>query len=246
MTAVLRAAAAAFSLALPPRCPACGIVTEADARFCADCFGALDLLGPPWCARCGEPFAVGLAPYAECDRCADAPPAYATARAPLRYLEPAKAIVLGLKHGDDIHLAHVCAMQIARVGAPWLVPPAVIVPVPLHPRRLWARGYNQAALIAGALARRAGLPTALDGLVRTRATPPSEGMGREERQANVAGAFAARRPDRYRGRPVILVDDVMTSGATMDACAAALDASGAGPVHALAFARVAREARPAH
>jgi ComF family protein len=241
-----RAAEAAFSLVLPPRCPGCGVVVDADGRFCAECFMGLVQLGPPWCARCGEPFAEAVEPDTVCERCAAEPPAFAAARGAVAYEDPARRMVLKLKHGDATHLAEACAAQMRRAGADWLQPPAVVVPVPLWRWRLWRRGYNQAALIARSLARRTGLPLLLDGLVRIRSTPASGGLTRAERYANVAGAFAVNRPDELAGRPVVLIDDVITAGATAHACALALSAAGAGPVNALAFARVVQGARPAH
>lgn len=242
---VSRTVGVAFNLVLPPRCPGCGAVVDSDGRFCGECFGSLELLSPPWCARCGEPFALAYGPDAVCTRCAEQPPAYTAARGALRYVEPAKGIVLRLKHCDATGLADACAAQMARAGWDWLDANAVIVPVPLHVRRLWRRGYNQAALLAKALARRTGTRAVLDGLVRTRATPPSEGLGREERRANVAGAFAVNRPERIAEQRIILVDDVLTSGATADACASALIAAGAASVYALAFARATYGARVA-
>ena len=241
-----RPLAALVDSVLPPRCPACGVVTAADHLFCAACFGRFELLSPPWCACCGEPFHLPVPPETLCTRCAAEPPAFTTARAVVAYAEPAKSIVLRLKHSDATPLAGTMAVQMARIAGDWLVPEARIVPVPLHRWRLWRRGFNQAALIAQALARRTRVPALLDTLVRTRATPPSGGLGREERRANVKGAFAVHRPERFTCRAVILVDDVLTSGATMDACAAALIAAGAAEVRALAYARVAHGARPAH
>lgn len=241
-----RILSAAIATVLPPRCPACGVVVPGDGLFCAACFTGLKLLSPPWCARCGEPFALDMPPATLCTRCAADPPAFAEARAALAYADPAKSLALRLKHGDATQLAAVMAVQMARVAADWLTPEVLLVPVPLHRWRLWRRGYNQAALIAQALARRTPACALLDGLVRTRATPPSAGMTRDERQANVRGAFAVPRPDRIAGRAIVLIDDVLTSGATMDACARALLDAGSGPVRALAFARVAHGARPYH
>ena len=238
LATIRRPFSAAFALMLPPRCPACGDVVEGDDRFCGACWGRLHFLGPPWCNACGEPFAGAALPGARCHRCATSSPAFDAARAALAYADPVKQVVLGLKHGDQTHLARAMAAQMLRVGTGWLGPDAVIVPVPLHRARLWRRGYNQAALIARALARKSGAVLAVDALVRTRATPPSGGMGREARYANVAGAFRVARAAAITGRAVVLVDDVLTSGATGHACAAALKASGAARVNLLTFARV--------
>ena len=243
--AIGRPIATAFALMLPPRCPGCGAVVEGDNRFCGQCWGMLRFLTPPWCRCCGEPFAEAAVVGARCRRCTAAPPTFHAARAALAYADPVRQVVLSLKHGDGTHLARVMAIQMLRVGADWLHKGAVIVPVPLHRWRLWKRGYNQAALIGAALARRSAADFAVDALVRTRATPASGALGRAARYANVAGAFRVARPRAIAGRRVVLVDDVLTSGATGEACAAALVAAGAVRVDLLTFARVVRDgARP--
>ncbi len=241
--AVARPLTAAFALMLPPRCPGCGQVVEGDDRFCAECWGKLRFLTPPWCRCCGEPFAEAVGHGARCRRCATTPPSFDAARAALAYADPVRHVVLALKHGDGTHLARVMAVQMLRVGQGWFGADALIVPVPLHRWRLWKRGYNQAALIGAALARRTGAAFTVDALRRTRRTTASGAMGREARYANVAGAFRVAR--RVAGKRVVLVDDVLTSGATGEACAAALKAAGATSVNLLTFARVVWDgARP--
>lgn len=233
-----RAGRAALDLLLPPRCPGCGAVTADADAFCADCFGALTWLGPDQCARCGEAEADR---HPACRRCHEPAPAFAAARAAVAYAGPARGLVLRFKHGDATALARPMASAMARAGRAWLDPQALLVPVPLHRWRLWHRGYNQAALLAQELARRTGAKLALDALARTRRTAPTAGMDRAERAANVAGAIACQAPGRVAGRAVVLVDDVITTGATMAACAAALADAGAQQVVALAFARVVRD-----
>ena len=133
------------------------------------------------------------------------------------------------------------AGHMARVAGPSLAPGALLVPVPLHRWRLWRRGFNQAALLAQALAKLSGAGIDLTVLTRVRATPPSAGMGRAARAKNVRGAFRIVDKTRIKGRTIILVDDVLTTGATADACARHLVRAGAGGVHVLTFARVVRE-----
>ena len=245
LVAAARPLAAAFALMLPPRCPGCGEVVEADDRFCGGCWGQLRFLTPPWCRCCGEPFGEAVGHGARCRRCTATPPSFDAARAALAYADPVKQVVLTLKHGDGTHLARVMAVQMLRVGAGWFGPDALIVPVPLHRWRLWKRGYNQSALIGAALARRTRTPFAVDALRRTRATTASGAMGREARYANVAGVFRVARP--ISGMRIVLVDDVLTSGATGEACAAALKSAGAASVNLLTFARVVWDgARPHH
>jgi ComF family protein len=238
-----RAASAALDLLLPPRCPGCGAVTASPEAFCAACFGAIRWLGPDQCARCGD---AETDRHPACGRCREASPAFADARAAAAYEGIAKAVALRFKHGDATALAAALAARMARVAPDWLGLDALLVPVPLHRWRLWRRGYNQAALLARALARRTGATARLDALVRARRTELSAGMGRAERAANVAGAIACARPAAVAGRRVVLVDDVIASGATIAECARALADAGAQQVDALAFARVVRNPRATH
>jgi ComF family protein len=226
--------------ALPPRCPACGAVTAEPHRFCLSCWQSLTFLGDPCCRRCGLPFEYGDSSL-ECGRCLASPPRYDRLRAAVAYGEVARRVALKLKYGGKPGIAETLARFMERhleaaagAGSP------LLVPVPLHRWRIWKRGYNQAALIAGALSRRSGVPAAADLLRRTRATVPLKGLGRRERALAVRGAFeaapAAR--DRLEGRAIVLVDDVFTSGATAGACASALKRAGAASVGLLCWARV--------
>lgn len=230
-----------IALALPPRCPACGQVTEADHRFCAGCWGGLRFLGPPWCAACALPFDHDRGEGACCAACLETPPAHGGARAAVAYGPVPRDVALKLKYGGRLAAAETMARLMLR-----LMPEdaELLVPVPLHRRRLWSRGYNQSVLIAGTLSRIGGVPVELDALVRTRATPPLRGLGRRERAKTLAGAFAvpaAARP-RLAGRAVVLVDDVYTSGATAEACARRLTRAGARQVTVLCWARVLDDA----
>jgi ComF family protein len=233
-----RAGQAALDLLLPPRCPGCGAVTASPDAFCADCFAAIRWLDASQCARCGEAEADR---HPACARCREPAPAFAGARAAAAYEGPARTVALRFKHGDATGLARPMAARMARLAPDWLGPDALLVPVPLHRLRLWRRGYNQAALLAQALARATGADARLDALARTRATSLSAGMGRAERAANVEGAIACPHPGAVAGRRVVLIDDVIASGATIAACARALADAGAQQVRALAFARVVRD-----
>ncbi len=233
-----RAGRATLDLLLPPRCPGCGTVTASPDAFCARCFGAMHWLGADQCPRCGENEADR---HPACARCREPAPAFAEARAAVAYAGPARAVVLRFKHGDATALAAPMAAAMARIARDWLGADPLLVPVPLHRWRLWRRGYNQAALLARALAQRCGAPVVLDALARPRRTALSAGMNRAERAANLAGAIRCARPDTVAGRSIVLVDDVITSGATIGACAAALADACAQQVRALAFARVVRD-----
>jgi ComF family protein len=236
--------ASLLDLVLPPRCPGCRTIVDGDGRYCLTCWQQLQFITAPMCACCGTPFAHDLGPAAECGACLAGPPKFTTARSALIYGGPARATLLAFKHGDREHLARIMAPHMARAAGPLLAEQAdsVIVPVPLHRWRLWRRGFNQAALLAQALAKASGTALAIDALERAKATPMSMGLGRKARVANVRGAFRVRHRDQVRGKRIILVDDVLTTGATAEACARVLRRAGAREVHVLTFARVVREA----
>jgi len=228
-----------LDFALPPRCPGCGAIAAEPHRFCLDCWRSLTFLGEPCCARCGLPFAYAGGDGSECGRCLAEPPPFDRLRAAVAYGDVSRQVALKLKYSGRLGLAETLAhfmLRHVREGER----EALLVPVPLHRWRLWKRGYNQAALIASALSRRTGLAAGLDLLSRTRATPPLKGLGRRERALVLRGAFKVPPPARARlaGRPVLLVDDVYTSGATAAACARALKRSGAASVEILCWARV--------
>ncbi|PZQ59340.1 MAG: amidophosphoribosyltransferase [Sphingomonas taxi] len=224
-------------LALPPRCPGCGATVAAQGRFCAGCWSSLRFLGPPWCDGCNRPFDHHRGEGSRCAACLADPPRHAGVRGAVAYGPVARTVALRLKYAGRTAYAATAAGLMLR----HLPPDAgLLVPVPLHRRRLWWRGYNQAALIAAALSRLSGVPADPRVLERHRATPPLRDRGPRERRAAVQGAFrvpgSAR--DTIRDRALVLVDDVYTSGATADACVATLRAAGAASVTILAWARV--------
>ena len=231
----------AVDFALPPRCPACGTIVGEPHRFCLPCWQSLTFLGEPCCARCGLPFEYGAGEAVECGRCLADPPRFDGARAAVAYGEVARKVALKLKYSGRPGVAATLANFMARhMDAREDV---LLVPVPLHRWRIWKRGYNQAALIASALGARFGCPAELDILRRVKRTPPLKGLGRRERADTVRGAFRISDAGKaiLRGRDVILIDDVFTSGATANACAKALKRGGAASVRVLCWARVVRE-----
>ncbi|MHA6722559.1 ComF family protein [Sphingomonas sp. RS2018] len=240
-SSLARIVAPAVALALPPRCPGCGAVTLADHRFCSRCWPSLRWLGPPWCAGCALPFDHDRGAAALCGACLKAPPRHAGARAAVAYGAVAKTVALRLKYGGRIAFADTAARLMLR-----LMPEdaELLVPVPLHRWRLWWRGFNQAALVAKAIGRMTGTPCAPGLLRRTRATPVLRGLGARGRAKAVRGAFALdprAGPAAVKGRHVVLVDDVYTTGATTDACVRVLLAGGAARVTILCWARVIGE-----
>ena len=227
-----------LDLLLPPRCLACGSVVAAGGALCPACWEGIGFVAPPLCARCGQSFDLDPGEGAVCGACAARAPAFDRARAVFRYDAASRGLILRFKHGDRTGSAPHFARWLARAGAELLEDADVLVPVPLHRWRLLARRYNQAALLALALARLSGIACAPDALTRVRATPSQGTLGRGRRRANVRGAFALARPQAVAGRRVLLIDDVLTSGATVGECARVLLAGGASAVDVLTLARV--------
>jgi ComF family protein len=234
-----------LDLVFPAVCPVCAVRSDDAAHrpFCGDCWAALPLGLAPGCAVCGEPFP-GLAGLLPCDACRRAPPAYAFARAVAVYRDGMRTAIHALKYGGRAVVAGPLGQLLAAGGPAALpVPPEewadALVPVPLHPARLAERGFNQAALLAAPCARQWRRPVLERALVRARATKPQAELDAAQRRANVRGAFVVPRPGEVRGRRLLLVDDVLTTGATIGAAAGALRDAGAAAVGVLVLARVA-------
>jgi ComF family protein len=201
----------------------------------------LGLLAPPWCRCCGFPLAHAFAEAPLCGRCAMEPPAFDRARAALRYDGQSSRIILGFKRGGRLDGVTLFAGWMAQAGAELLADADLILPVPLHRWRLLTRGFNQSAVLAQRISRLSGRPWAPALLERHRATASQQGLGAEARQENItAASFRVRRPERVAGAKVLLVDDVLTTGATLAACAAVLRRAGAARVDALTLARVVK------
>ncbi len=231
-------------LILPPHCLACGKRVAGAGALCSSCWGDLRLIEKPYCASLGIPFAYDLGEGAMSAEAIADPPPFARCRAVAAFDDIARRLVHGLKYRDRLDLAAWMAGWMARAGAEVLEDAEAIVPVPLHRRRLWWRRFNQSALLAGEIARRAGKPLAPTALLRIKATPQQVGLSANERDLNVRGAFRVpkERRDEIAGRQVVLVDDVYTTGATAKAATRALLRGGARSVDVLVFARVVRPA----
>lgn len=237
-----RACHAALEMLLPPSCPVCMAATDSAHGLCADCFGRTGFVTEPCCAVCGIPFVSAEQGGAAriCHPCTLSRPQFGQARAALRYDAQARRLILPFKHADRTDLARTLAPMMARAGAALLRRADVLVPVPLHRARLRRRRYNQAALLARAVGGLAEKPVLVDALVRTRHTEALGRLGAAAREAEVAGAVEVR-PGReawIAGKRILLVDDVMTSGATASVCAEALLDAEAASVDVLAAARV--------
>ncbi len=227
---------------LPVRCMACGTTVTDEGALCATCWDTLRFLGPPACACCGYPFEYEAPEQSLCAACVRGLPHYDRARAVFAYDDASRSLILSFKHADHTHQAPAFGRWLARAGNELLCDVDLIVPVPLHRWRLLSRRYNQSALLAQALGREAGKPVAVDLMTRRRRTQPQGRMSRSARIRNVRAAFAVRDSwqERLQESRILLLDDVLTTGATVEECARVLKRGGAASVDVLTLARVIR------
>jgi ComF family protein len=231
---------AAVDIVYPPSCIACQAATGEAQALCPACWGEMRFIERPYCERLGTPFAVDLGDGMVSPAAIADPPVFARARAVCRFDGTARELVHRLKYGDRTDLALTMARMMTQAGRELLPEADVIVPVPLHRFRLWTRRFNQAAALAQVVAQRSGVPLAPLALARVKRTRQQVGLTRAQRADNLQGAFKvppAARP-QIEGRRVLLVDDVLTTGATGNAAARALLRGGARTVDILTFARV--------
>jgi ComF family protein len=231
-----------MNVVLPTLCLGCEMPVASAGTLCAQCWGRLSLIERPFCERLGTPFSYDLGEGALSAEAIADPPPFERLRAVAAYSDMARKLVQALKYGDRLDLARWMARWMVRAGGEFLPAAAVVVPVPLHRRRLWSRRFNQSAMLAMAIAEAAGKPFAPTVLRRIRPTRQQVGLSARERADNVRGAFRVAEGERIAiaGRRVLLVDDVYTTGATMKAASRALLRAGAVAVDAVVFARVVR------
>jgi ComF family protein len=238
--AVRAALRAALDLALPPLCAACRQPVDG-CGLCPACWSKLSFITRPYCERLGIPFVYDPGPGILSMQAIASPPAYHRARAAVRFDEISRALVHALKYADRLDLAPMMGRFIAQAGRELLAEADALVPVPLHWRRQWMRRFNQSAMLAAAVSGETGVPVAASVLKRVKPTVQQFGLSRTERAANVQGAF--RVPPEGKAavtrRRLVLIDDVLTTGATVEGCARALLRAGAANVDVLVFARVA-------
>lgn len=240
-----RVGRAALDFAFPPLCLACRTPTSEAHNLCASCWSKVTFFDGPVCSICGFPFEYETGVGTLCGPCQARPPSFDKARAVMRYDDASKGPILALKRADRHDLVPAFARWLERAGRDLLPEADIIVPVPLHRTRLWERRFNQAALVAHGLAGLSGKQADPLVLTRARATKSQGDMpSAKARRRNVLGAFRvdAARSAAIRGRSVLLVDDVFTTGSTVEACARALKRAGARKVLVLTLARVVRSA----
>ena len=225
-------------LILPPRCSVTGEIVDAQGMISATAWADLQFISEPFCETCGIPFEFESG--STCMSCIDDPPPYDLSRSALIYNDISRDLILGFKHGDKTHVVRSFIPWLQKFGSEILAEADCLVPVPLHPYRLILRRYNQAALIGNELSKKTGIPHLADAMRRVRATVSQGHLSLEERQKNVKKVFGIhpKSKDMIKGKVIVLIDDVYTTGATVKECSVILKESGAAKVHVLTLARV--------
>lgn len=229
-----------LDLILPPRCFGCGDITSEHHTLCSDCWKNCTFLSSPWCTLCGWPFPYETPEQTLCPSCHRLPPLFVECRSALAYHEESRRFILKLKQGDGTYLAPALSKLMMRVGQDILSHTDLLIPVPLHWKRLFCRQYNQATLLSNQITQQTSIPTRTDLVKRHRSTSKQGHQNRKQRYANVRGAFSIP-PEKsalFKGKRLTLIDDVFTTGATLTECARILLNGGAKEVRILTLARV--------
>lgn len=228
-----------LNLFFPPGCLICEARVPAHGTLCTECWTNVPFISAPLCACCGLPLEFVVDEHTLCGECLAEHPPYSRARAAFLYNEHSRSLVLKLKYQDQMQLAKIYGGWLSNAGRELIAASDVMVPVPLHYWRMVRRRYNQSAVLARAIANHCELPMLPDGLLRTRHTAQQTGLTRNQREKNVSGAFSVNKKHTpaIKGKSILLIDDVMTTGATLNACTKTLLKAGAAQVSVLTLAR---------
>ncbi len=233
----------AVDLILPPRCIGSGNIVDSSGMVSPAFWQELHFIAAPYCDLCGTPFSLDITEGSLCAACIETEPVFDQARAAIVYNDASRKAVLDFKYGDRLHAVKTFVPWMERAGTHMIAACDIVLPVPLHPRRLWQRRFNQAGILAQSIAKKHRKIYLPDVLRRTRFTSTQKGLSRKERHMNVRNAFTV--PEKHMpalsGKAVVLIDDVFTSGATLNECARTLKNAGVKTVHVLTIARVTRD-----
>ncbi|MEZ5815169.1 MAG: ComF family protein [Alphaproteobacteria bacterium] len=226
---------------LPPRCILTGERVERQGMLDPGAWVQIEFIARPICRQCGFPFEFEVEQGALCAACIDRPPPFEKLRSVMKYNDASRKMILGFKHGDQTHAVKAFVPWLEKAGAELLEDADVLIPVPLHRWRLLARRYNQSAILAHSLSKTTKIPVAVHALKRVRSTPSQGYLKAAQRHKNVKRAFALNPKSDVKGKVIVLIDDVYTTGATVKECTKTLLKGGAKKVHVLTLARVVRE-----
>ena len=222
---------------MPPRCTICNKKVNSTGALCGTCWTNLHHINDPQCNSCGLPFAFDIDKNALCGHCIKNPPPYVWARSALRYDDHSQGLILSLKHSKKLENAAVMARMMQQAGQGFFKDIDLIVPVPLHRKRLFKRRFNQSAYLAHYIAKQTNIALNTNDLERIKPTPPQVGLTYKAREKNVRGAFKVKVKESFKNKNIVLIDDVFTTGATVKACSQCLLKAGASSVGVLTFAR---------
>ncbi|MEQ1789587.1 MAG: ComF family protein [Rickettsiales bacterium] len=231
-----------LNLLFPPQCLNCDVRVPTHGTLCLPCWQQIGFISDPMCECCGLPFDYDIGEHALCASCLQTRPAYGRARAAFRYDEHSRKLITRFKYADQTQLAKIYGTWLAKAGGEIIAQTDIIIPVPLHYWRFVHRRFNQSALLAQVVSRKTGLKYLPNGIKRTRHTTPQTGLTRKQREKNVKGAFIIppRYAEKIKGRNILLIDDVITTGSTIEQCTKILLKAGAAQVNVLTLARTVK------